>query len=258
MKKFLEVLLVVLVFSFLVFGVNSAEAYIFVAGDGNFTSPLIYPNINGQPVDAGNQQFFTNILQGGSNVAVLETSVDYDLAQYDANVRNFYNSLSGVTAHQIIGSVTVANLAGMDLFVAPTPDDAFTAAEIAAMKNFIGGGGSIFFLGEHSSFSAQNAYINSALTGLNSNLSITDDFLDCGTFRTATGSQIASDPFTFGVQTFSYCCTSIVVGGTDLFFTESGQSFVAYEATGVPEPATFLLIGAGLIGLFSGREMLRR
>ncbi len=231
------------------FGVVSASATIFVSGDTNITNPL--NDLNGWGgLDAGNQQFFSNILQGGSSVAVLGNSHVGSVGFYDTDVDSYYNSLSGVTSNVFTGTVTSASLSGVDLFVASLPDNAFTGAEISVLSNFLGAGGSLFFLGENSNFATANSYINAALSALGSSMSIQNDHFDAG-FQIATGTQIATDPFTAGINTFSYACPSqvLVSGGKALFYGTDNQAFVAYEGASVPEPATMLLFGTGLLGL---------
>ncbi len=74
----------------------------------------------------------------------------------------------------------------------------------------------------------------------------------------ATGSQIASNPFTSGVSALHYGATSGVTGGTPLFLTTDPPGavesfpFVAF----VPEPSSFSLLALGVAAL-AGRRKLR-
>jgi hypothetical protein len=228
----------------LVSGTTPANAALFLSGDSNIMDTLVTPNQWNAPIDLGNQQFFKNILNGGTNVLVLQG----DLPDVDgSNINNFYNSLSGVTSNLVSGSVSAAQLNGIDLFIAPVPGYAFTTSEITALSNFLTGGGSVFLLGENAGFPTENSYINNALVALGSSMLILPNMEFDGGLHTATGSQITSDPFTVGVGTFSYAAPSQISGGKYLFFGSEGQPFVAYEK--VPEPSTLLLLGAGLAGV---------
>ena len=238
----------------LVVGSAQADMTIFVSGDTNIGNPLT--GSFGVTVDPGNRRFFTNILGTGTNVAILDHSQGGSVDYVPGDINTHYN-LTGATSNILSAGtvITAAELSGIDLFISVLPDDDFTAAEIAAMSSFLLGGGDIFFLGENSNFTAQNARINNALIGLGSSLQIVNDIFDSG-FHTATGSQIATDLYTAGVTTFTYAAPSqvpVVTGGTTLFFGEGGQPFVTYEV--IPVPGAVLL---GLLGLSVAGVKLRK
>lgn len=236
----------------IVFIANPVYAYmtVIVSGDSNITNPMF--GTQGSSYDPGNEQFFSNVLGAGTSVAVFEGITNWN---FDEEINTYYNSLSGVSSSLHSGTVTAAQLTGVDLLVSVLPDDNFTASEIAVMTGFLYGGGDIFFLGENSNFTSENARINNALTGLGSSLQIVNDIFDSG-FHTATGSQIASDPYTAGVSTFTYAAPSqvpLVSGGTTLFYGTGEEPFVAYEV--VPVPGAILL---GILGLSVAGVKLRK
>jgi len=241
--------------------VPSYAGTIFLSGDTNIVNPLV--GSSGEPIDLGNVQFFTNILQNGTNVVVQSNDNNDPLvinAEFEFN--NFYNSLAGVTSTIVSSPITESVLSDADLFISFMPDESFTAAEIESLSDFLNNGGTSFFLGENSGFSDENARINTALAGLGSNLRIIDDLFDSG-FNTATGSQIASNPFTVGVNTFTYAApseVSTVSGGTSLFFGTTGKTFLAVEnitsVTPVTEPdAVVGTVVVGSIGWLIKRKL---
>jgi hypothetical protein len=233
--------------------------YIFLSGDTNIGNPL--NGSGGAPgIDAGNQRFFQNILQGGDTV-VVHGDIDGtgSVADVPPAINGFYNSLGGVSSSIFSGVVTNATLAGADLFVVIIPNDAYAAGEVAAMQGFVGGGGTLLFLGENDAFPAQNARINSVLTALGTGMSIVPiSFFDPG-YHTAVGGQIAADPFTTGVSTFTYAAPSqiaLVSGGKNLFFGTAGQPFVAYAV--IPEPSAIMLFALGAATLATGGRRHRQ
>ncbi|MBS1827648.1 MAG: PEP-CTERM sorting domain-containing protein [Acidobacteria bacterium] len=216
---------------------------VFVSGDAN-VAPGLGPV---EPHD--NDVFLMNALEGGSNVKFLSSS---SFGLYVTVFGNFYTG-QGATVSTFSGAVTDAQLAGVDLFFAILPDDAFVAAEITALQNFLIGGGTVFFVGDSGGPEVTNGInsINGALMALGSTMSIVRDTFNSG----VVAAQVASDPYTAGVNTFYQGVSSQVAGGTVLF---RGQPFVAnvpflaYERIGdVPEPSTlvWMLGGLGICGV---------
>ena len=233
------------------------DAAIIVSGDSNITDPLV--GAQGAPIDPGNRQFFTNSLQGGSSVLVSE-SWGGGAWKPENSINTFYNSLPGVTSNVLSGPVTGSQLAGVDLYVSPLPGYAFIASEIAALGNFLAGGGSVFFLSEHgAAWPGHSLIINDALSSLGSTILLSPNTaFDGGSFHSATGPQIAADPFTVGVATLTYTAFAEVNGGTHLFFGTQGRPFVAYETTTIPAPGAIVLgvLGAGVVGWLRRRKTL--
>ena len=220
---------------------SSANALLLLSGDGNITSTIGGSN--------DNDVFFSNVLQGGSTVTIHQTDLGLNFA---GNLNNFYNGLTGVSSSIIASgnTITSGQLSGSDLFVSILPEDNYTAGEISAMSSFLSGGGSIFFMGENGGFDPYNSRINDALLGLGSSMSIMlNSTFDTG-FRLATGSQIAVDALTTGVNSFSYAAPNEVMvdGGTALLFGTQNQPFISYESTTVPEPSILALLSIGLFG----------
>lgn len=123
-------------------------------------------------------------------------------------INNFYNSLAGHSSTLVAPGtqLNTVNLAGVGLLWATQPADAYTAAELTTMANFLAGGGRIAFMGEHGTFGAvQNTRINTALSTLGSTITINNVILDSG-FRSASvlDGQILSHPLTTGVNTYQY------------------------------------------------------
>jgi hypothetical protein len=223
--------------------VDRAQAgVILLSGDSNTTDTLNA---------VGNEQtFFSNVLGGGNTVAVLDfiANVYGSASNTDTEVDTFFDSLAGVTSTLISGAVTDALLAGVDLFVVPLPDDNFAAAEVAAIADFLSGGGTLFLLGENNNvvFDIPNGAINQLLAALGSGMSLSDAAL-------SGPGVLAVDPYTAGLNDLRFVAGSQVVGGTAIYSTQAGAGLIAREGrvTQVPEPATLLLFGAaaGVAGL---------
>jgi len=224
---------------------------------GDITPVFFLTDTSPNDAEPGNQTFFENVLGAGTGVAVLNTSNNTSAS---AEVDEFFGGLAGVTSTLLAGPVSAGDLSAVDLFVAPAPDTAFTASEITALSNFLNGGGTVFLMGEADNIpfgSATNVIINSLLTGLGSGLALIDANLDIGTNQ-ATGGQIANHPLTSGVTEFFYGFSSEVDGGTPLFFSQNGTAFLSFEETVIPEPATVLSFGTGLLVLAGVHARRRR
>jgi hypothetical protein len=132
-------------------------------------------------------------------------------------LNNFYNSFGGHTSTIGAGPISGLNLVGVDLLWAVQPAAAYSAADIATMQSFLGGGGRIAFMGEHGQFLPnENNRINAALTALGSTMQIINTLVD-PTFRTATvaNGQILAHPLTAGVNSYSYAAFApLSISGT--------------------------------------------
>lgn len=145
----------------------------------------------------------------GSGVAQAATVVVWgeELSGFSrTTINNFYNSLAGTTSTIANGTLDTVNLSGVGLLWATQPADAYTAAELQSMSNFLAGGGRIAFMGEHGGFGpAQNTRINTALSALGATITINNTTVDPG-FQTASvlDGQILAHPLTTGVSTYQY------------------------------------------------------
>lgn len=209
-------------------------------GDGNITDNL--------GSDPNTERFFLNMLGAGTQVGVLDlTDAGYGSAgNTDDELVNFYNSIGGVSASLLAGTVTAGMLSGLDLFLAPLPDDNFSGAEISALSSFTAGSGVVAFLGENDNvvFNIPNAAINGALSGLGTGMMLVDS---CQSSATA----VAGGAFNAGAPSVRYACGSFVDGGT-AEYESGGRAVIASSgAAVVPVPATLPLIagGLGLLGL---------
>jgi hypothetical protein len=140
-----------------------------------------------------------------ANAAVVKVwgeSIDFNLNK----INSFYAGLAGHSSSMAGGALNTVDLTGVNLLWATQPADAYTAAELTTMQNFLAGGGRIAFMGEHGGYApAQNTRINGALSALGSTISINNTVLDGG-FRSAgvADGQILAHPLTSGVLFYEY------------------------------------------------------
>ena len=229
---------------------GTASALLIVSGDSNIGNAL--DGSFGAPVNTNNQTWFSNILGSGTTVQIQDEYFSGSVFDSTNSINDYYNGLGGVSSSLFSGTITDSTLGGVDLFLSILPSNSYSVSEIGALQNFLGGGGTLFLLGENSGFSTQNSRINTLLTALGSSMSLGNVTLDAG-FNTT--SNIDADPLNTGVSDFTYAATTNVVsGGTSLIRTLNGTTFIAYESTTVPEPSVLALLGIGLAGIGFARK----
>lgn len=226
--------------------VSTHAGIIFVGGDSNFGGPL---NNTHTTQHEGNRTWFTNILGAGTTAKVQDESGHPSIELAAIAIDEFYNSLPGVTSSPFAGTITAADLSGVDLFVSILSQDGFAAGETTALADYLANGGNLFLMGENQThFAPGNARINTLLADLGSSMRL-------GTASVTSGFQttfnIDPDPLNAGVESVRYAYTTTVVGGgTSLLRTrdaDGAQTFVAYEV--IPEPAAGTLFVVGLAGI---------
>ncbi|MCA8880435.1 MAG: hypothetical protein KDA73_10875 [Rhodobacteraceae bacterium] len=230
-----------------VFGVLAACA---LAGAAAFSSAtparaatlMVVGDVNAAP--AANLPLYLNLL--GSSRDVLFSRAKTSVG----SIWLEYQKQSGVTVTQSAAPLTAALLATTDMLViAPTFDTAmdYTAAELAAVKNFVFGGGKILMVAEAQA-SAVLANYNAVLQSL-------------GTTIRYTGSRYpdiekvpAPKPsaYSTGLGPFSLAKYDTLSGGRTIIQASRGPA-VVYEKLGgiapIPLPAGLPLAGTGLLAL---------
>lgn len=216
----------------------------------DLTSVLALTDESPLPIAAGNQSFYSRFVRAGDAVGTFGFSYSQE-AGFEA--RLFYNRQPGVTARELPGSITAQELSTLEVMISAAPFRAFADSEALALREFVQGGGTLMLFGEASGIAfagLYNSYLNSLLDRMGSNLRLSANTLDAG-INTATGVQIVASPWTAGVSEFVYGGVGEVLGGSALFKSTSGTTFMAIESSvsPVPEPGVWLLWAAGLAGL---------
>jgi len=163
-----------------------------------------------------NHVFFANLanIQTQSTaVKILTSTLAGTITGGDAdNDLNSFYLEAGVSSSLWPAEVSAESLVGTELLVVMSPDDAFTAPELAAMSGFLDGGGRVLFMGEQEVFGGpENAHINAALLALGSSMALGTSEIDPGLQDTIAG-QILAHPYTEGVEVVSYGNTNEVTG----------------------------------------------
>jgi hypothetical protein len=186
--------------------------------------------------------------------------------RFNLNIlNNFYNTLPGMTSTIGVGTLDTINLTGVELLWAVQPADAYTAAELDAMADYLAVGGRIAFMGEHGTFApSENIRINAALAFVGANIAI-NNLVHDGGFRSASvaDGQILAHPLTSGVNTYQYAAYApLTIGGTALALMmgeDQPSIMMAYQNIG---PGSVFLItdqnvwdGANTWGTFDNETM---
>jgi len=160
-------------------------------------------------------------------------------------INNVYNGLADTNSTILSNPLAGGDLAGVDLFWAVQPADAYTQNELNIMQDYLGNGGRIAFMGEHGGFTPlENNRINDALAFLGVDIQIVNDTLDpSDRVATVGDGQILAHPLTEGVNSYRYAAFApLDVSGTaqSLMLSEDlNSTMMAFQNVG---PGSVFLI----------------
>lgn len=146
-------------------------------------------------------------------------------ADADDDLDAFYVGLGAVSS-LMTGTVTAGDLFGVDVFIVMLPDDAFTAAEEAAISSFAVNGGTLLLMGDQGGFApTEDGYLDGLLAGLGSAMSLDANSLDTsGLQNTGAGQIILQAGLTDDVSIVNYGNVSSISGvspANELFLTSN-------------------------------------
>ncbi len=201
---------------------------IVLSGDANIGSALI---AGGEPIpfNPGNVTFFQNVLEmnAGSRVALsLNRAPASVITEVLSDIYQTYQDGGAAVSFIETGGISAATLGAVDLLIILLPNVDFTHAELTAMSDFLGGGGTVFFLGENTNFRPWNDRINATLEFLGSSMRIDNTVVGRAADRTA---NLAAHPVLFGVMDIGFAVLSTISGGMTLVSSELDEPFIAVD-----------------------------
>jgi len=213
-----------------------------VSGEGEGTGGwvVVIGDVNAGPPQGNNTVFYSNILEGGSNVLAVRDGDNSVPA-----IKTIYSELPGVTLTQDNTTVTTELLDGVDLllFTQNAYDQALvsTSGERLVIETFIADGGNLLLIAETDFHSAN---FNVFLSGIGSTIQYTT------TGRSAGSDTFVTDaPFTVGAGVgIGTGAHNVLTGGTPIANRISdGQPIAAAEqvGSGGSAPVTECVLAGG-------------
>ena len=155
-----------------------------------------------------------------------------------------YDQLPGVTAIESSAVLTTSFLDPVDLLVVThnfSEPLTYTAAEMAAVGQFVSGGGSMMLIAEFNTIFWDPNIYNDYLIAIGSSIRYQD-------VRSSAVESVAPEdtPLTAGLDDFDTSAYNTLTGGI-AGYTGVVGTFIAYEGGVVPEPSTGVLIAIGLV-----------
>ena len=201
---------------------------IVLSGDATIGSALV---AGGQPIpfNRGNVTFFQNVLtmNAGSSVALsLNRAPASVVNEVLSDIYQTYQDAGAAVSFIATGSISAATLDAVALLVILVPSVDFTPAELTAMSEFLGGGGTVFFLGESTNFLPWNNRINDTLEFLGSSMRIDNTVVGRAADRT---DNLAAHPLLFGITDIGFAVISTISGGMTLVSSELDEPFIAVD-----------------------------
>lgn len=196
---------------------------------------------------SANDQFFKNLFDGDNVFGRLDP---YNSGQHSNwTLNNWSDRIEINGGNYTQGLLTSDAIIDQD-WIAASTNNKWGIQELGLVTDFLDTGGNLLVIGEGKYYADINTIGNNIFDHVDSSLSFLIN-VD-GTYGARS---VANDPLTDGVLSFSRNYAGAITGGTPLIsFGE--HAIVAYEnyyvpASTVPEPSSFALFAAGLLGLFA-------